>query len=61
LKDRWGFNAQKFLEEKNLKVEAVTFMLVGGTLKSLVDNLSMTAQAAGNKVCLFVFLRNSGP
>jgi phosphatidylethanolamine-binding protein len=50
LKDRLGFNAQKFLEEKNLKVEAVTFMLVDGTLKSTIDNLSMTAQAAANKV-----------
>jgi len=50
LKDRWGFNAQKFLDEKNLKVEAVTFMLVGGTLKSAVDNVSMTAQAMAHKV-----------
>jgi len=50
LKDRWGFNAQKLLEQKDLKVEAATYMLVGGTLKSAVDNIAMTAQAGVNKV-----------
>lgn len=50
LKDRWGFNAQNLLDEKNLKVEAVTFMRVAGTLKSAAANLGMTTQATVNKV-----------
>jgi len=50
LKDRWGFNAQQLLEKKNLTVEAATYMFVGGTLKSAVDNVAMTAQASVNKV-----------
>jgi hypothetical protein len=50
LKDRWGFNAQKFIESKSLKVEAVTFMLVGGTLKSAVETTGMMMQGAVNKV-----------
>lgn len=50
LKDRWGFNAQKFLEMKGLKVEAATFMLVGGTLKSAAANMVMSGQAIVNKV-----------
>ncbi|KAF2665468.1 PEBP-like protein [Microthyrium microscopicum] len=47
--DRWGFNAQKLLEQKQLKVVAATVMLVGGTLKSAVDNMAMTGQAVFNK------------
>jgi hypothetical protein len=50
LKDRWGFNAQKFLDSKQLEPVAVNFMLVGGTLKSTADNIAMTAQASVNKV-----------
>jgi phosphatidylethanolamine-binding protein len=50
LKDRWGFNAQKLLEQKQLKVEAITYMLVDGTLKSAADNMVMTIQAGLNKV-----------
>ncbi|KAF3917662.1 hypothetical protein AA313_de0208143 [Arthrobotrys entomopaga] len=50
LKDRWGFNAQKFLEEKELEAVAVTFMFVAGTLKSAADNIAMTAEAGVNKV-----------
>jgi hypothetical protein len=50
LKDRWGFNAQRLIETKNLEVVAATYMLVGGTLKSTVDNVAMTAQAGLNKV-----------
>lgn len=50
LKDRWGFNAQKFLQLKDLKVEAATFMLVGGTLKSAAANMAMTGQAVAHKV-----------
>ncbi|KAJ4348704.1 uncharacterized protein N0V89_010082 [Didymosphaeria variabile] len=49
LKDRWGFNAQKFLEMKGLKVEAATFMLVGGTLKSAAANVMMSGQAMVDK------------
>ena len=45
LKDRWGFNAQKLIEKKGLKVEGVTFMRVGGNLKSAVANMAMTGQA----------------
>ena len=50
LKDRWGFNAQRFMELKDLEPVAVAYMLVGGTLKSAVDNLGMTVSAAANKV-----------
>ncbi|KAJ4987802.1 PEBP-like protein [Stagonosporopsis vannaccii] len=50
LKDRWGFNAQKFIEKKGLKVEAANFMRVQGTLKSAAANASMMGQAAINKV-----------
>ncbi|KAJ4289621.1 hypothetical protein N0V90_010950 [Kalmusia sp. IMI 367209] len=49
LKDRWGFNAQKFFEMKSLKIEAATFMLVGGTLKSAAANLMMSGQAIVDK------------
>lgn len=50
LKDRWGFNAQKLLEMKGLKVEAATFMRVHGTVASAVANAGMMGQAAVNKV-----------
>ncbi|KAK6527595.1 hypothetical protein TWF694_004579 [Orbilia ellipsospora] len=50
LKDRWGFNAQKLLEEKGLEAVAVTFMFVAGTIKSAAENITMTAQAGVNKV-----------
>lgn len=50
IKDRWGFNAQKLIESKGLKVEAVTFMRVGGTLKSGAETSGMMAQAMANKV-----------
>jgi phosphatidylethanolamine-binding protein len=50
LKDRWAFNAQHLLTKKNLEVVATTYMLVGGTLASAVDNVAMTAQAGVNKV-----------
>lgn len=50
LKDRWGFNAQKLIEKKGLKVEAANFMRVQGTLKSAAANAGMMGQAAVNKV-----------
>jgi hypothetical protein len=50
IKDRWGFNAQKLIEMKGLKVEAVTFMRVGGTLKSAAETSGMMAQGMANKV-----------
>jgi hypothetical protein len=50
LKDRWGFNAQKFVEMKGLKVEAVNFMRVGGTLKSAAATTALMGQAMVNKV-----------
>ena len=50
LKDRWGFNAQKLIEEKGLRVEAASFMRVGGSLKSAVANAGMMAQAVVDKV-----------
>jgi hypothetical protein len=50
LKDRWGFDAQKLMEEKGLRVEAASFMRVGGNLKSAVANAGMMAQAAVDKV-----------
>ncbi|CAO2654754.1 Nn.00g114870.m01.CDS01 [Neocucurbitaria sp. VM-36] len=50
LKDRWGFNALKLVEKKGLKVEAVNFMRVSGTLKSAAANMAMMGQALANKV-----------
>lgn len=50
LADRWGFNAQKLLDDKGLKVEAANFMLVHGTLRSAATNAGLMAQAAVNKV-----------
>jgi hypothetical protein len=50
IKDRWGFNAQRFMEKKGLKVEAVTFMRVGGTLKSAAETTGMMASGMVNKV-----------
>ncbi|KAH9876574.1 hypothetical protein J1614_003705 [Plenodomus biglobosus] len=50
LKDRWGFNAQKLIEKKGLKVEAVTFMRVEGNLKSGAANMGMMGQAMVNKI-----------
>lgn len=50
LKDRWGFNAQKLIEKKGLRVEAANFMRVQGTLKSAAANAGMMGEAAVNKV-----------
>lgn len=50
LKDRWGFNAQKLIEKKGLKVEAANFMRVQGTMKSAAANAGMMGEAAMNKV-----------
>ena len=50
LKDRWGFNAQKLMEEKGLRVEAANFMRVGGNLQSAGANAAMMAQAVVGKV-----------
>lgn len=50
LKDRWGFNAWELIEKKGLKVEAVSFMRVGGTLKSAAANMALMGQAVVNKV-----------
>lgn len=50
IKDRWGFSAQGLIGLKGLKVEAVSFMRVGGTLKSAVANAGMMAQGMANKV-----------
>jgi len=50
IKDRWGFNAQKLIEMKGLKVEAATFMRVGGTLKSAANTTGLMAQGMANKV-----------
>jgi phosphatidylethanolamine-binding protein len=50
IKDRWGFNAQQLIEKKGWKIEAATFMRVGGTLKSAAETTSMIAQGMANKV-----------
>lgn len=50
LKDRWGFNAQKLIEKKGLKVEALNFMRVHGTLNSAAANAGYMGQAVFNKV-----------
>lgn len=50
LKDRWGFNAQKLIENKGLKVEATNFMRVHGTLGSAATNAGLMGQAVVNKV-----------
>jgi hypothetical protein len=49
IKDRWGFNVQKLVEMKGLKIEAVNFMRVGGTLKSAVETTGMMATGLANK------------
>jgi hypothetical protein len=54
LKDRWGFNAQQLIEKKGLKVEAVNFMRVHGTLGSAATNSILMGQAAVNKVSVEV-------
>lgn len=59
LKDRWGFNAQKFIEMRGLEVEAATFMLVSGTMKSAAANMLMSGQAMVNKVSRYcIYLKN---
>lgn len=50
LVDRWGFNAQKLIEKKGLRVMAANFMLVHGTLGSAATNAGLMGQAAVNKV-----------
>lgn len=50
LKDRWGFDARRLCEEKGLEVEAVTFMRVGGTVRSAGANAVMMGEAVVDKV-----------
>ncbi|KAL2272731.1 hypothetical protein FJTKL_06039 [Diaporthe vaccinii] len=50
LKDRWGFNAYQLIKDKGLRVEAASYMRVGGTLKSAAANIALTGQAVVNKV-----------
>lgn len=50
LKDRWGFNAYQLIKDHSLNIEAVTYMRVGGTLKSAATNVGLTGQAMVNKV-----------
>jgi hypothetical protein len=50
IKDRWGFDARKLIEMKGLKIEAVNFMRVGGTVKSAAAHTGMLAQGMANKV-----------
>ncbi|KAK3216748.1 hypothetical protein GRF29_1g873704 [Pseudopithomyces chartarum] len=50
LKDRWGFDARRLCEEKGLGVEAVTFMRVGGTVRSAGANAVMMGEAVVDKV-----------
>lgn len=52
IKDRWGFNVQELMEMKGLKIEAATFIKVGGTMKSAMETSGMMAQGISNKVCL---------
>lgn len=56
LKDRWGFKAQRLIEEKGLEVLAVNFMRVGGTVESSLANAAMMGQAVVDKVCWYAFL-----
>jgi hypothetical protein len=46
LKDRWGFDVMRLVEDKGLEVLGVNFMRVGGTLESSVANVGMMAEAA---------------
>ena len=50
LKDRWGFNAQRLIEEKGLEVLGVNFMRVAGTVESAVVNAGLMGQAVGDKI-----------
>ncbi|KAF1929844.1 uncharacterized protein M421DRAFT_389644 [Didymella exigua CBS 183.55] len=49
LKGRWGFNAQKLIEQKGLKAEAANVMGMHGTLASAVTNVGLMGQAAVSK------------
>jgi hypothetical protein len=49
IKDRWGFDVRTLIEMKGLKVEAVNFMRVGGTVKSAAAHAGMLAQSVANK------------
>lgn len=49
LKDRWGFNAHELIKDAGLRVEAATYMMVGGNLKSAATNIGLTGQAVINK------------
>jgi hypothetical protein len=60
LKDRWGFKAQRLIEEKGLEVLAVNFMRVGGTVESSLANAAMMGQAVVDKVCWYAFLHKLG-
>lgn len=60
LKDRWGFKAQRLIEEKGLEVLAVNFMRVGGTVESSLANAAMMGQAVVDKVCWYAILYESG-
>ncbi|KAH7406675.1 hypothetical protein DE146DRAFT_648090 [Phaeosphaeria sp. MPI-PUGE-AT-0046c] len=51
IKDRRGFNAQKFIEMKGLKLEAATFVRVEGTVKSGMETTEMMAQGMANRAC----------
>ncbi|CAI6282642.1 unnamed protein product [Periconia digitata] len=52
LKDRWGFNALELIEKKGLKIEGVSYMRVGGSLKSAGANAAMMGQAVVDKVSI---------
>lgn len=50
LKDRWGFNAHELIKDTGLQIEAATYMMVGGNLKSAATNIGLTGQAVFNKI-----------
>jgi len=52
IKDRWGFDARRLIEMKGLKVEGVSFMRAGGTLRSAAAHAGMLAQGVVDKVSL---------
>lgn len=50
LKDRWGFDAEALIKKKGLKVLSVSFMLVGGNVRSAGKNAVLMGEAIVNKV-----------
>jgi len=50
LKDRMGFNAYEYIQQKGLEVVGVTMMEVSANVQSAVDNVKLGAEAVAHKI-----------